>query len=114
KSGAAQRSITYALQPMKQILGTAQQFLADLRACVAAIHHRLEIALQMRPADLPVTQWLAVVGTPTIGGQHLSVIGAQQFSERRASPRTSDVKDGCQRGHGHPQPGPTLFLPPAG
>jgi hypothetical protein len=49
-----------------------------------------------------------------VGREHLAVVDAQEFVERRAAPRTGDVEDGRQRGHGHPQPGPTLFLPPTG
>src|SRR5262245_37598135 len=71
KAGATQRAVPDAIPPGEQVLGTAEQLLTDGAARVRPVHHRLEIANQMCPADLSLPERQPEIALVAIRGDDL-------------------------------------------
>ena len=76
---------------------------ADGPGRIAQIQQLLEIALQMRPADLPRLQRQLSVGTPAIGTDNAHDLSQQRLKPFRAAFGVDLECDGTAGG-GHPKP----------
>jgi hypothetical protein len=101
---ARQRPIAHPVPPSEQHVRQEQQVLADRRAGVVPVHHRLEVPLEMGPADLPAVHGHLVIGRPAVAADDALDHLAQKGGQPRR--RAAGVDDkGCHRGRGRrPQP----------
>lgn len=108
-----QRSVAHAVPPVEHILGEGQQLLTNASTLVVALHHGLEVATQMGPAQLPLRDVQAVIGTPAVRADDADHRLAQQGGQADQTTTGMQDKAGHRGRRGHPQPAALTGLLPA-
>src|SRR5262245_8825767 len=96
----------------EQFVRPVQQQRADVTALVLPVHHRLEVAAQVRPAQLPLLQGALVVGAEAVAADRPLDGAPEQRAQRRCAARGGDDEVAQRARDRHPQPAqPALELP---
>jgi len=110
----SQGPISYSVPVAEQPVRQREQTPPGRRTVATPVDHRLEIATQMRPADLPPRGHDPLIRAESITADHLAIFAAQEGFGDRAAPFLGDSKDREPTGHRRPQPGLAAVLTPRG
>ncbi len=107
-------SIADAVPPAKHPLGQTQEGAPGRLPSNPTVDHRLEIPIQVRPADLPPRRMDPLDRTVPVAGDNLIRLAPQQRLDHRSGSFGCDGEDCCQRGDDHPQLGLVAVFTPRG
>ena len=109
-----QRAIAHTLPPMKHLFDLCKQQSANRFGLSASFDECLEVADEMRPANLPFGRIQPVIGTVAIRADNSRIILAQQPSRSDRTPGREHSKHSHSRGRAYLQPAILSQLLPTG
>jgi hypothetical protein len=89
---------------MKESLAFGDTSTADCCTSSTGIGHTLEVSREVSPAELAPLEWVAVVGTPAVGGNNSRWISTQECFPLAAGSTWSDPEVGGTGGDCSPHP----------
>src|SRR5690606_11893360 len=109
---AAERSVSNAVPPKKELLALFQQGVADALRLAAALGDRGEVTDEMAPTNLASPEWPPVIAAVAIADQHPLCLTKERFRSGRAAGRV-DLENRHEGGHCCPEPHPAGAVAPA-
>ena len=98
------------MSPVKELIGKFEQRLAKPATRILPVDHRLEIAPQVRPTQLPTFD--PGVGRPAVGSEHTVVVLTEHLADDFRAPCSSNGEHGGDLRHRNPEPRLAAILPP--